>query len=739
MRRKKWKQLGIIISFLALAAIALSGCGSGSDGAKGATGATGAAGPVTLTEESCLVCHNQSDVANVARMHDYTFSTVTGSRTTPRYNESALAISAISVAQSATNKPVITFTIKKGTANYVMATAALSTNQARFYISDQVPANTATTKGTYGSPYWENWGYESPTALNPLVYVGAGVYQFTFAGSFGVASSTSYNAADYNAAHIQRLYIRLGVDSQSTPSADLGYRGAAGILDFNIPAAGAVATTGLGYFSNQYVTVEACLKCHGAPFLGAAHASGYVDTLACVVCHSPLAASAASAVYLPKLIHEIHAAIDVPEFPTRILGAGYKDVTYPQPINECGVCHTASGKTLGTGDKTANWKNNPTVEICGSCHEGVNFTTGVGHGPGNIGGPRANGSCVMCHDAASIATKHTVTTATKDVPEYHPVISITPPAGGAAFYADGETPTVTVKLYTDAAHTVEVPTSVYTAAKHAAGTYDATSLATARLYVYGPRANAMPAFTKGAYTYSTAGVPTQRTDLFAASAATDPQVTTSAAGFSYKLTAIPANTTHGTYMIRFIGANYGYKSDTDYKLDSTAFATIQVGSATVESRIAGTTTTDTCQDCHGARLFEPHNARHSVSFSANTTDECISCHDKSGNHAQALDLRVHAIHGASKSADLVAGETPALDWSKITYPQGIPTITGRDATTGLLAVGASTGAGRCITCHSGTAGTGILWRTTSVSQRSCKGCHNDKQGAVDHFLQNGGR
>ncbi|MCX5823105.1 MAG: hypothetical protein NTY86_06280, partial [Deltaproteobacteria bacterium] len=37
MKSKRWKKIGIIISFLAVAAFALSGC-SGSDGATGAPG-----------------------------------------------------------------------------------------------------------------------------------------------------------------------------------------------------------------------------------------------------------------------------------------------------------------------------------------------------------------------------------------------------------------------------------------------------------------------------------------------------------------------------------------------------------------------------------------------------------------------------------------------------------------------------------------------------------------------------
>ena len=46
MKTKQWKKIGIIISFFALAAIALSGCGSsGSAGAAGAAGPAGPAGP----------------------------------------------------------------------------------------------------------------------------------------------------------------------------------------------------------------------------------------------------------------------------------------------------------------------------------------------------------------------------------------------------------------------------------------------------------------------------------------------------------------------------------------------------------------------------------------------------------------------------------------------------------------------------------------------------------------------
>jgi hypothetical protein len=714
MKSKKLKKIGIILLFLAVAAFALSGCSGGSDGAAGATGPEGPegpAGPVTLTSESCLVCHNANDVASVEIMHSYTLNTTTNTRTTPRLNEKNYVATISKVEATAGNLPKVTFNVKVSGANYTTLTGAYL---SRIIIADQVPANTATSNGTFGSPYWENWAYETGTATGAVfdaTDAANGNYSITFPNAFGVKSASNANNSDYNAAHVQRVYLRVATPSTvSNP----GVGNAAGIYDFNVPAAGATAVK--VDTQNQYVTIEACRKCHGPQLNGAAHGNGYVDTLACVMCHSPLSGTDASAVYLPKFIHKIHAAIDVPEFPTRILGRGYKDVTYPQPINNCVVCHTASGKNLGAGDKIDNWKNNPTAEICGSCHEGFP----VGHAGGTA--PQ----CTICHPATgtgfgkSVTEAHKVTPAAKDVSEYVATMTITAPANGTHYVA-GESPTVTVTLKDKAG--AAVPGTLYTAAKHAAGTFDAASLSKAALYVYGPRANAVPVLTKGAVTLSAAGLPTQSNSLLLPS--TDAQVTTSTAGFSYKLTAIPAGTTSGTYMVRFIAANYGYKSDTDYKIDSTAFKTIQIGTATAEQKLSG----NACVDCHGTGTLGAHDARHSVVFD---TDECISCHDKSGNHANPIDNRVHAIHSASLKGDLLD-----IDWTAVTYPQGIPAPVIYSATTPRVkGQVTSTAAVRCITCHTSTS---TKYKTTSVSERACIGCHADKPGAIDHFLQNGGK
>ena len=125
-----------------------------------------------------------------------------------------------------------------------------------------------------------------------------------------------------------------------------------------------------------------------------------------------------------------------------------------------------------------------------------------------------------------------------------------------------------------------------------------------------------------------------------------------------------------------------------------------------------------------AAALGAHDARHSVVFD---TDHCNSCHDKSGNHGDTIDNRVHAIHASAKKGDLLI-----LDWSEVTYPgASAPTYTDSTLKTGLTA----TGAVRCIGCHT----SGNVSYKTAVSEYTCIACHAGKTGALDHFLQNGGK
>ncbi len=115
------------------------------------------------------------------------------------------------------------------------------------------------------------------------------------------------------------------------------------------------------------------------------------------------------------------------------------------------------------------------------------------------------------------------------------------------------------------------------------------------------------------------------------------------------------------------------------------------------------------------------------------TDQCISCHDYSGNHASALSNRVHAVHSANTLGDmlntqkmqttaggfnsLTAATNPLdVDWSGVTYPQSIS---------------------NCATCHT----SGNTSYRSVTHEVACLGCHGDNiytGGASNHMLQSGG-
>ena len=687
-----------------------------------------------------------------------------------------------------------------------------TTSIATPYVTKAAPTTIVTTGASTSA---SNVGYNAthpqrvylrvgpPSATQMVVTTGAGTIPSTIATtgntnltaptytSYVFPSYASYQGTDYTNGYTLNL--------NNVNTANVTYDIAA------VPATGltAAAYTGTGTtatFAKQEVTIEACQKCHGVQMAAAAHASSYSAggtsgvgaTLSCALCHSPLSqimknSSSGNGRRVDRMFHLIHGADIEAQTMTQ---AGVERASYPQVATDCTACHTTSTKTLGAGDSTTAWQSTYSVEACGACHTSVNFTTGVGHSALNI--KAVNGSCIACHDGNTAPTStsaHTNPTANPgrsaadkyldgaNKPEYTAAMTVTQAkATGktATYYEAGDTMTVAVTL-TAANGTPAVAGTIYTTTPHAAGSTVANVLSKAVLYVYGPRALPVPVLTKASATLSAAGVPGQSQSLFPAT--TDAAITTSSTGFGYKMT-IPAGMTPGTYMVRFIAANYGYKADTDYRIDSTAFATFQVGTATSEAKISG----NACTDCHGTGNLEAHNARHSVVFD---TDQCIACHDRSGNTGDPIHNRVHAIHSATQLGDNGAHFT---NWSSVLnvgqtvfntdgtanaifhtvgYPQGKPSITA-SAVTGssvetdtlgvLGVVGAtvttplgslatdvttasgykavtSTGAPRCIGCHT----SGNTAYQTRVSGPGCYACHADKTGVNDHFLQMGGK
>ncbi len=715
MKRGNLKKGGgylLLCAVMILAAFLLFGCGSDGDtgppGPKGDTGDTGPAGTSVsaASAETCSICHGAGKIADIAVAH-------------PDPTGEDVTISDIILTNTG-GIPVVSF--HAATASGPVTDLVFG--DVRFYIADLVPAGTPTigytaTQGTWDSPYFERWASESSStagATFDTTSSATGDYTYTFATAFADATT---EAPDYNAAHTQRLVIRVGGHDDASGNAVTN--NTVGFLDF-VPADGFPAVPLDS--QRQFVTADACKKCHGAPFQQAAHADGYLDTRACVICHSPIghygteglsgADMVADNAYLPVLIHQIHAAIDNPKFADEVRGLGFAGVTYPQDIGKCVVCHTDSGLTLGTGDQTDNWKDHPLAEICGSCHIAVNFTTGDNH----AGGPQTNDTCTVCHPAdgfgfgKSITTAHDTTLTGNNVPEFDVTITITDPANGM-YYVAGETPEVTVTL-TNHGSGLAVAPSLYTTPQDVAG-HTGGGLRSANLYVYGPRAKSVPVLATGTITdpnfISETDTPTQGHPLFVLG--TDPRVTTDFTGFHYQLLPIPAGM-EGTYMVRFEGADYAGLSDNDYVTSSTALINFQVGNDAVDKKVAG----DNCTDCHGdTRMHLTGSHAHNVPFN---TDYCLACHDQSDNHAIPIANRVHAVHSANSDGDLyfILGEG-TRDWSDVTFPQNIQMTDDGDP--------------RCVACHT----SGNTAYETNPFMMPCVGCHTDN-GVLDHMRQNGG-
>jgi hypothetical protein len=749
MRRSDLRKGGyaLFCAVMILGALLLIGCsnggGGGSAGAEGPAGPPGSTGPAgppgegIATAESCVVCHGTGKLADIAVFHpdptgkDVTLSSITLTNTsgTPE----------VSFHAATSAGPVTDLVDRFNDSD--------NTGTILFSIADLVPANTVTSYEntvtglyTWDSPYFERWAYErtgNDRSGNPYPHgslapgTDSGDYTYTFVTGFADAPAAAPDSgavpeSDPNH-HTQRLVIL--VSGQNDPVTGLAItNNTAGFLDFVVPAVGMAVGTDTNAqppldSQRQFVTADACKKCHSPLFQQAHHADVYLDTRTCVICHSPLGVYSTimqrDDAYLPALIHQIHDAINNYD-PINKTGFDWSDVTFPQDVRNCVVCHTDSGLNLGTGNEIDHWKTNPTAEVCMSCHTDVNVVTGVNHpgGPqtdycfvchpatGHLN-PQAGASVTEAHDTAPDAVLHPVPA---NIPEFDVMLDITPKH--APPYVAGEVLEVRVTL-TYYGTGIAVPAAVYTTRQDLAGVAGG-GLNVASLYVYGPRAKSVPVLASGV----AADPPVQEHLLFVPSA--DPQVTTNSSGFGYKLLKIPADMKAGTYMVRVRIGDYGRINDNNYRIESTAFRNIQIGTATVEDKVAG----NNCTDCHGTGTAPFHDTRHAVVFD---TDQCLACHDQSGNFAIPIANRVHAVHSANSAGDLYNIEGGSgRDWSDVTYPQDLSQV---DQNGNPLYDNP-----RCVGCHT----SGDDTYKTLPYMMPCAGCHVGAPGVLDHMRQNGG-
>ena len=719
----------LMCSIFLVVPLLFMGC-SGDDGAPGATGATGApgapgdngtTGPVTNTDESCMVCHSTARIADIS--DSVTFEVVgpptVGVHFNANYEKPDATIDNI-IVSNAGGFPKVSFRVRKTTDNAAITSHPVG--YPRFMIANLVPATPAAPVDNWSTSLWSTWASERATKSSSTDNSDIGVwdnsaaasgnYTYTFKTPF---DNATINSPRFDNTQIQRLVVRTSSVAVANNAVGQAINNAVGVVDFNLPIADNTNAVLLTYNANQRVTVDACKKCHGPLLAGAAHGGSYVDTKVCVLCHTPIGnlegpEMVGNGAWAINFFHKIHAAIAMPEWATRIGGKGYGAVTYPQDIRDCVVCHTASGKDLGLGNKIDNWKNLPTAAACGSCHEGFPLTSNKG-GPHGGGTSQPDSNCASCHPPSGPATTVVFPVATvhntspdntsfnanpKNVPEFNVTMTLSPVK---AFYVAGDNVTVTATLRKHSDNTA-VAGSVYTSARDNTAGIAGGGLRVASVYVYGPRALPKPIIKVN-------GVATQAVNMFVST--TDNNVATDNTGFKYKVT-IPSGLANGTYMVRTRFGDYSRVNDNNYVVESIAFQTFQIGNATVTNKVAG----DACVNCHGNGSAPFHDARHIVVWN---TDECNACHDFSGGHADVLNNRVHAVHAASKTGDAVEGGP--IDWSDVTYPLGL---------------GWPGGIGRCDICHT----SGNTSYRSNVKQVTCYGCHADRPGAVAHMVQMGG-
>ncbi len=665
--------------------------------------------------ESCNVCHGAGSIeaVNSADTH-FDNATFMANKT--------LVPTITGITNDGAGNLTVNYSVEDGGGNGV---AGLGGD---IILGDIIPGTASGWDSTYAQE-WE-WFYGAPVVTD----LGGGDYSYPVVANMATLEADDVEHPYFSTAQTKRVVVQVQ---------GAGYNPATVVQDFDLTGGVAGGDPVLVDPVAVKAPADGCKTCHSDQMVGGAaqthggHTVAFADTRACVLCHSPAPAGYSGqnmiddSAYLARFVHAIHAgksSADIPpissdpgdactgfaefeegcdhaRFPGEDgVARGYGVVTYPQKLADCTVCHT------GSDNMTDDWKTNPTMEICTSCHTTAVFdgsTTFVGlDGESKTHISQTdNSSCTVCHSETgsdtSIVTAHadSLIPATIDTPEFDVTIAITGASGSSGEFLEGDAVTVTVTL----AAADGGPAADYTAAEDDNNDRDGV-LTEASLDVYGPRSNADMVLGGGG-------------DLMLPTS--DSHVQTAAAGFVYVTDPIPADMVPGTYLVRFEGGDYGVVDDSDYVTHSSAVASFQVGTATVEAKVAG----DNCFDCHGDTRMHlqgahPHNA-------AFDTDECLACHNYSGGYGTPISRRVHAVHSASAAG----ADGHDREWLEITFPQSDVAESFEERKTS-----------RCVACHDNASETYLAPDSESQPAQwgaPCIGCHGDKPGTSDHMQQNG--
>ncbi|MDT8420435.1 MAG: OmcA/MtrC family decaheme c-type cytochrome [Desulfuromonadales bacterium] len=370
--KKEWLRL-LMVGVFAFCLV-LAGC-EGDDGRDGVDGVDGDPGPpgtgLSLqANETCIVCHAENRIADVAEFHGLNSSELIE----PVASNLSLA--------DAGGFPELSFHIEDGNGTPI---SNLGEYELRIYMAQLIP-------GTLGdADTWDRWAYERNSTDYPFgtldtTNAADGDYVYTFATPFSDSP---------DADNVQRIALRARIRNVTTAEN--------AFYDFLIADPGTEVLSG-----KDTVSTAACNQCHDQYIGNVGHGGGYNETMMCVMCHNPNYLDPAENGMVEGdfvyMIHRIHAGLDFTEL-NRGDPISFEEVTYPQSLANCATCHA--------GVDADNWNTRPTMVACGSCHEDVDFTS---HGGGQVD----NQDCSTCHSPVDISAYHATPNATANNPDLLP-------------------------------------------------------------------------------------------------------------------------------------------------------------------------------------------------------------------------------------------------------------------------------------------------------------------------------
>lgn len=638
----------LLIVFTAIIILPLAGC-EGDAGTPGADGQTGLTGP---------------SIAPLAGSTELNFE-ITG--------------------VTINSAPVVSF---KVTNQDGVAVAGFADSDLRFNIAKLMP----------GSPArWQNYinhekdglthGYQERASTGgSLVDNLNGSFVYTFATDITDPAQTCptapCNDADgntldlsYQASLTHRVSMQQG--NRALPLANVAY-------DF-VPDGSAVTTT------RDIVKTETCNQCHNQL---AMHGGGRIEVKLCVTCHNPGTTRQGKVgtvdedltVDFGPMIHKLHMGEDLPSVAAggdyaingyRGSAVSFKDVVFPQSINNCTKCHDG---TPGAANETAegdNWKTVMSKAVCSSCHDDVYFGAASATSYQTTSHVTKSGitdpddsTCTSCHGpgtAKDVAVMHAVPVNLAATKFQYNILEICGTAvdTGSPSCAVASAPTVKFSVSDPTGATTHGYGNLY----DVVGTLPGTDPVTDRDPEFGTSASLNVLTAWDSSDYSNAGGAGSRPARASSLAAISNAVDNNDGTFTITLAALPATVTGGSGAVAIEGHPRGQSDLSTTTFDISvpvkgAVAYFGIGADPAVTRRVAVDVETKCDQCHNQLSLHGNNR-------ADNAQLCVMCHNPrntdigrrdtvtngvpeiglDGKREETVDMKVmiHAIHAGAKS------------------------------------------------------------------------------------------